>query len=130
MIVGKSYVISFMAWCLIETKETKCFFSFQQEYLFLCCVNTYILHKMVKLGCLKKLDCHTPRKLLYKPSKSTNASTKISTCTHGGSWVLITTISKFKSSAFLYNSSKYLYSNKCQEISMGQTTFTILCSCI
>jgi len=34
-----------------------------------------------------QLDCHTPRKFFYKPSKSTNIYTNTSICIHGGSWV-------------------------------------------
>jgi len=37
-----------------------------------------------------------PRKLLYKLSKSTNISTYIFICTHGGSWVPIIKISNSK----------------------------------
>jgi len=39
-----------------------------------------------------QLGCLTSRKLLYKSSKSTNISTNIFICTHGGSWVPTTPI--------------------------------------
>jgi len=48
--------------------------------------NPKILYKIVKL------DCLTPRKLLYKTLKSTNTSTNLSICIHGSSWVPITKI--------------------------------------
>jgi len=43
-----------------------------------------------------QLGCLTPRKLLYKPSKSKNISTSTSICTHGGSWVQVPPITNLK----------------------------------
>jgi len=73
-----------------------------------------------------QLGCLTSRKLLYKPSKSTNIFLNISICIHVCSWVPNTTNTEFKSSVFLYKNWKYLYSVKCWETSIGQPSFNIL----
>jgi len=73
------------------------------------------------------VGCLTSRKSLYKPLKSTKISKNIFIYTYGGSWVPITRILDSKVVHSCLISENLLYSVKCQEMSMGQPNFIILC---